>query len=174
MADTNMLLAIFEDLDPAAEAVDRLRQLGVPDEQMTVISGTPVTERMLGRPAKWTNVPRLAMAGALAGFLMGLFLAAGTPLMYPTVVGGHPLIAVPPSVVVLFEMTMLGLLISTFLGVFLDSRFPSYTPMEYVPEISDGRIAILFRCPEGEQARLTKAMTALGAEAVKPAEARQL
>ena len=66
------------------------------------------------------------------------------------------------------------MLIFTFIGVFLESRFPSYRPMEYVPEISDGKFAILFLCPQDMQNQFTKAMTALGAEKVEVAEAQQL
>jgi hypothetical protein len=77
-------------------------------------------------------------------------------------------------VVVVFEMTMLGMLVSTFIGVFLDSRFPSYSPKEYVPEISDGRIAVFFVCPANKEERFIKAMTSLGAESVAPAEAQKL
>ena len=68
----------------------------------------------------------------------------------------------------------LGMLASTFLGVFLDSYFPSYQPKEYVTEVSDGKIAVLFSCPVEMESGISKAMTALGAEAVKPAEAQQL
>ena len=173
MADTTSLLADFPDLEPAADAIDKLRSLGLTDEQMNVISGVPVTEAMLGRPHQWTNVPRLALGGAIGGFLIGVFLIL-TPLIYFVPVGGQAIIPGPPSVVVLFELTMLGMLISTFVGVFLDSRFPSYRPMEYVPEISDGKIAVLFYCPEEAQDKFTKAMTALGAEKVEVAEAQQL
>jgi hypothetical protein len=173
MADTISLLAVFPDLEPAANAIDKLRSLGLSDGQMNVISGVPITEAMLGRPRQWTNVPRLALGGAAGGFLVGLFLIF-TPILYFVPVGGQPQIPGPPSVVVLFELTMLGLLISTFLGVFLDSTFPSYRPMEYVPEISDGKIAVLFHCPQGKQEKFTKAMTALGAEKVEVAEEQQL
>jgi hypothetical protein len=174
MTDKNMLLAVFEDLDPAAHAVEKLRELGLTDEHMNVISGIPVTEAMLGRPRQWTNVPRLAGGGAFGGFLLGAFLAFGTPMLYPLNVGGQPLIPGPPSVVVIFEMTMLGMLISTFIGVFLDSRFPSYTPKEYVPEISDGKIAILIECEADMEQKIEKAMTEIGAESVKHAEAQTL
>ena len=173
MADNVSLLAVFPDLEPAADAIDKLRSLGLSDEEMNVISGVPVTEAMLGRPHQWTNVPRLAMGGAIGGFLIGVFLIF-TPLLYFVPVGGQPQIPVPPSIVVLFELTMLGMLISTFVGVFLDSRFPSYRPMEYVPEISDGKIAVLFYCPEDKRDNFTQAMTALGAEKVEAAEAKQL
>ncbi len=174
MNETKTLLALFQDVDPAAEAIDKLREMGLDDGQMNVISGIPVTERMLGRPTQWSNVPRLALGGAVGGFLLGLFLAVGTPSLYPIYVGEQPLIPIPPSVVVVFEMTMLGMLVSTFIGVFLDSRFPSYSPKEYVPEISDGRIAVFFECPADKEERFIKAMTSLGAESVAPAEAQKL
>jgi len=176
MSDTTktMLLALFPDLEPAAQAVEKLRELGISDEHVNVISGIPVTEAMLGRPHQKSNVPRLAFGGAVGGMLVGAFLAFGTPNLYPLNVGGQPLIPGPPSVVVIFEMTMLGMLISTFLGVFLDSRFPSYEPKEYVAEISDGKIALLIECGPDEEKGIEAAMTRIGAESVKHAEAQTL
>jgi hypothetical protein len=173
MAETVSLLALFPDLEPAADGIDKLRSLGLSHDQMNVISGVPVTEAMLGRPNQRTNVPRLALGGAAVGFLIGLFFVL-TPLMYFVPVGGQPAIPVPPSIVLLFELTMLGLLLTTFLGVFLDSSFPSYRSMQYVPEISDGKYAIFFNCPEDEQEKFADAMRESGAEAVREAETRQL
>ncbi|MCX6066040.1 MAG: DUF3341 domain-containing protein [Chloroflexi bacterium] len=174
MTDKTMLLALFPDLDPAAHAVEKLRELGVSDEHVNVISGIPVTEAMMGRPQQASNVPRLALGGAVGGFFVGALLAFWTPTSYPLNVGGQALIPGPPSVVVIFEMTMLGMLISTFLGVFLDSRFPSYEPKEYVPEISDGKIALLIECNPEEEKMIELAMTKIGAESVKHAEAQTL
>jgi hypothetical protein len=174
MSDTTMLLALFEDIDPAADAIERLRAMGIGDDQMNVISGIPVTEPMLGRPHQWSNVPRLALGGALAGLVIGLALSIGTPMLYAIEVGGQPLIPIPPGIIVVFEMTMLGMLVSTFLGVFLDSQFPSYQPKEYVPEISDGNIAVLFRCPETDVDDYVDTLTRLGAQSIRPAEAQQL
>ncbi len=174
MADKLTMLAVFPDLDPAADAIDQLRTLGIPDEDMNVISGVPVTEPMLGRARQLTNVPRLAMGGAIFGFLAAVFLTFVTPLLYPVQVGRQYFVPGPPTVVLLFEVTMLGMLLATFLGVFLDSSFPNYRPMDYVPEISDGKYAIFFACAEDNKDKVTKAMTALGAEQVRVAEAIQL
>jgi len=174
MSETATLLALFKDVDPAADAIERLRELGVQDDQMNVISGIPVMERVLGRPKVWTNVPRLALGGAVAGFLFGAFLIYGTPYLFPLRVGGQPIYPIPPGIIIIFEMTMLGLMVSTFMGVFLDSYFPAYRPLEYLPEISDGKIAVLFSCPEESQEKFVTAMTSLGAESVKLAEARAL
>jgi len=174
MTQEKTLLAVFSDLDPATDAIERLRALDVHDDCMNVISGIPVTEAMLGRPSQWTNVPRLAGGGAVAGFIIGIFLALIAPDMYQIQVGVQAYVPGPPSVVVIFEMTMLGMLLSTFLGVFLDSYFPSYRPMKYVTEVSDGKIAILIECPGVDEAKLTDAMMKLGAESVRPAEAQHL
>jgi hypothetical protein len=170
------LLAVFPDLMPAADAIDKLRALGLSDDQMNVISGIPVTEAMLGRPSQWTNVPRLAGGGAVLGFLSAAFLVFVSPYLYPVPiqVGSQAAIPGPPTFVVLFELTMLGILLSTFLGVFLDSYFPNYRPMEYVKEVSDGKIAVFFICPGESCEKFTKAMTALGAEKVEVAEVEQL
>jgi di/tricarboxylate transporter len=174
MTEKNMLLALFQEIDPAAQAVDKLRAMGIENEHVNVISGTPITEAMLGRPHQWTNVPRLAMGGAVGGLIVGIFFAFGTPALYPVYVGGQPLYPVPPSIVVLFELTMLGIMLSTFLGVFLDSRFPSYSPKVYVPEISDGYIALLIDCAPEQEEEVKKAMTEVGAESVKTAEVQPL
>ena len=174
MNEQKSLLAVFSDLEPAADAIEQLRRLGVHDDCMNVISGVPVTEAMLGRPRQWTNVPRLALGGAAVGMATGIFLAFVAPNMYTIQVGGQPFAPVPPAVIVIFELTMLLMLLSTFLGVFLDSYFPNYRPMHYVPEVSDGKIAILIECPPPDEQKITDLLKKLGAEAVKEAEAQHL
>jgi len=168
------LLAVFSDIDPAADAIEKLHEIGIQDENINVISGVPFTHKMLGRPHPWTNVSRLSMGGAIAGFIVGLFLNFGTPNLYTVLVGGQYVTPIPPGLIVVFEMTMLFALLATFLGVFLDSYFPNYRPMEYVAEVSDGKIAIFFKCSDDDQKTITDAMEKLGAESIKTAEAQQL
>lgn len=174
MSETKTYLAVFSDIDPAVDAMDRLREHGISDEQMNVISGIPITEHILGRPHIWSNVPRLALGGAIAGMLFAIFLAAGITYLYPLKIGRQGLVNGAPSVVLLFEMTMLGLLASTFIGVFLDSAFPSYRPKEYVTDVSDGKIAILYSTSEDNEAEIKDLLTSLGAESITPAERRNL
>jgi len=173
MSDTT-LLAVFDDIDPTADAIEKLHEMGITDENMNVISGFPIAHKMLGRPHPWTNVSRLSMGGAIAGFLFGLFLNFGTPNLYTVHVGGQYITPVPPGLILVFEMTMLFALLSSFMGVFLDSFFPNYRPLEYVAEVSDGKIAIFFKCAEADQKKFTDALSKLGAESIKPAEAQQL
>ena len=174
MPDVTLLLALFEDIDPAANAVEKLHQMGITDENINVISGVPIAHKMLGRPHPWTNVSRLALGGAIAGFIFGIFLNFGTPRMYFVPVGGQYITPIPPGLIITFEMTMLFAMLAAFLGVFLDSTFPNYRPLEYVAEVSDGKIAVFFRCPKDENKKFIDALNKVGAISVKPAEAQQL
>jgi hypothetical protein len=174
MSDTTALLAVFDEIESTTRGIDKLHEMGLKHGEMNVISGLPIPGRVLGRPSALTNVSRIAGVGALLGMCFGLFLVYGTPYLYPLHVGGQPVFPVPMGFIITFEMTMLGLMGFAFLGLFVDSGFPAYTPMQYLPEISDGKIAILFHCPDGEQNKFVEALKKLGAESVTPAEARQL
>ena len=174
MAETTTLLAMFKDIEPAAEGVDKLQQMGVTDDDMNIISGIPVKNTILGRPGAITYVSRIGLMGAIMGAFLGIFFIYGIPFLYPLRVGGQPIFPVPQGLIITFEMIMLGLMGFSFIGMFVDSGFPSYTPKEYTPEISDGKVAVLFSCPTDEQEKFTNALKDVGAESVAPVEARHL
>src|SRR5512143_120305 len=174
MAESRTYLAVFQDIEPAANGIEKLHELGVTDDQMNVISGIPVRPSILERPSAVTRVATIGFIGALLGMGFGIFLVWGTPFLFPLLVGGQPIYPVPQVLIITFEMTMLGLMGFSFLGMFVDSGFPSYTPKEYIPEISDGRIAVLYSVPTDEESKVVEALKKAGAESVEPAEARQL
>lgn len=174
MSEQIKLLAIFSDIDQASVTIENLHEQGIAIEDIEIISGIPYSEQILGTPKVNTFVPRLALGGAILGMIVAVFLVFGTPALFPLNAGGQPLFAYPPLIIVLFEMAMLGLMGIAFLGVFLASRFPSYEPVEYVPEISDGKIAVLFQCPVEQQARFEDALKDLKAKSVRPVEAEKL
>src|SRR5689334_6133101 len=174
MSEAITLLAMFEDFEPASEGIEKLQELGLNDDDLNVISGIPIKHTILGRPSPITYVSRIGLLGASMGVALGIFLIYGIPYLYPLLVGGQAIFPVPQGLIITFEMTMLGLMGFSFLGMFVDSGFPSFTPKEYTPEISDGKIAILFSCPTKDQKKFEDALKKLGAESVKPVEARQL
>jgi hypothetical protein len=174
MSEAITLLAMFEDLEPASEGIEKLQQLGLSDDDMNIISGIPIKNTILGRPSAITYVSRIGMFGAILGMSLGIFFIYGIPYLYPLLVGGQAIFPVPQGLIITFEMTMLGLMGFSFLGMFVDSGFPSYTPKEYTPEVRDGTIAVLFSCPTDEQQRFTDVLKEVGAESVEPVEARHL
>ncbi len=174
MADSLTLLALFGEIESAVNGIDKLHSMGILDKEMDVISGIPFNHEVLGRPKVSTFVPRLAMGGAFVGMLAALFLIFGIPGLFPLHVGGQPVFPIPPFIIVAFEMTMLGLMGTAFVGLFLAGRFPAYEPVIYVPEISDGKIAVVFPCTADMQAQFEEAMRSLGAEQVRLMEAEPL
>ncbi|MFT3893084.1 MAG: DUF3341 domain-containing protein [Anaerolineales bacterium] len=174
MSESLTFLAMFNDIEPASEGVEKLQQLGINDDDMNVISGIPVKNTILGRPSAITYVSKIGMFGASMGMFLGLFFIYGIPYLYPLLVGGQPIFPVPQGIIITFEMTMLGLMGFSFIGMFIDSGFPSFTPKHYTPEISDGKVALLFSCPVSEQDKFIDALKHAGAESVAPVEARHL
>jgi hypothetical protein len=174
MAENVTLLALFADIDPTVKAIDKLHEMGISDDQMDVISGIPFSHESLGRPKVSTIVPRLALGGAFIGLLAALFFIFGIPGLFPLHVGGQPVFPIPPFYIIGFEMIMLGLMGTAFIGLFVAGRFPSYEPKVYVPEISDGKIALVFPCSDEMQPQFKDALISLGAEQVRLMEAKTL
>jgi hypothetical protein len=174
MADTLTLLALFPDIEATVNAIDKLHEMGISDKEMNIISGIPFNHEVLGRPKLSTFIPRLALGGAMLGLIVTLFLIFGIPGLFPLHVGGQPLFPIPPFIIIAFEMSMLGLMGTAFVGLFLAGHFPTYEPQLYVPEISEGNIAVVFPCEGTRQAQFEDAMRSLGAQQVRPVEAKTL
>lgn len=167
-------IALFKEteVDSAAEAVAKLRTLGVADKDISVISGIPFSEKILGRPVTWTRIPAIGISGAVVGIIASLALNLGTPLLYPVRVGGMAYLPIPPTIVLTFELGMLGLMISVFLGVLIETMAPSSGPRGYHPKISEGYIGVLFTCHPGKAGAVISAVKELGAEMVNRSEVK--
>lgn len=161
---------LFKEIEQAVDAIEALRNAGIADEEMDVISGLPFSHHILGRPETKSRVGLFALSGAIFGFVVSLLLNLGTPLLYPVYVGGFPLLSVPPTIVLTFEISMLGLMVFTFFGFIWENRFPKLKPQEYSPKISDGYIAILFHCEYSQREDLLRKMEELGGETSGKAE----
>ncbi|NPA31528.1 MAG: DUF3341 domain-containing protein [Chloroflexi bacterium] len=169
--EPQMYVAIFDDVERVPDALDALRQVGVTDEFIQVQSGVPYASSILGRPRVFTAVPKYGLVGAFLGFLSGLFFTHGTAALYPLYVGGFPLYSVPPSLVLLFELTMLGLLVATFIGVLVESLLPPVVGKRvYHPAVSDSAIAVFFQTSRTLAAEARKALQAAGAQEVTEVE----
>jgi hypothetical protein len=159
--DVHMILFHEHKLDNAAEAITRLRNLGVREKEIAVVSGVPYHERILGRQEPRTIVPYFALVGALAGFATAIMLNVISTWQYPLTVGGFPLIPIPTTIVIIFELTMLGMLLATFFAVFIEMISPSATLKGYHPKISDGYIGILYANPEKMDERIHSSLEEL-------------
>ena len=136
------LLGLFNDPGHVADFIDEIRKLGVSEDKITVMSGAPYSATMLGRERFHARVGRASMTGAVLGILLAVFLTAGIFLLYPLIQGGQPLIPIPTSLIIYFEVTMLGTMWGAFFGMIFLNRFPIFKRQIYDPHITEGMIGV--------------------------------
>jgi mono/diheme cytochrome c family protein len=157
------ILGLLHEATPTAQALEQLKQSGITDEQITVISSIPYRSEMLGRPRPVKRVGPIALIGATLGLLSGLFLTVGIYLLYPLRQGGQPLIPVPPTLIVLFETTMLGTMIATIFGLLDSNLFPIFKRQIYDSRVTEGHIGIIVQVEEAQAEQAEKILTDNGA-----------
>lgn len=160
MTNTMTLMGLFHNGNDTSDAIDELHSLGIPDDSVVVITGVPYPEGALGRHREWLTLPYIVIAGAVAGMLFGLFLAVITPHLYRLDVGGHPPVGFPPAAVIIFVFTMMGTIVSTFLGVLWEMNFPRYGPAPYSKLVTDGHLAVMLEIPSSMEAQVRQALEA--------------
>jgi mono/diheme cytochrome c family protein len=162
MADVQ-ILGLLHEATPTAETLTQLRELGVSDQNITVMSGMPYREDILGRPRHPRRVGRIALIGAILGLMLGLVLTVGLFSLYPIHQGGQPIIPIPPTLIVCFEATMLGTMWSAFFGLLGENRFPVFKSGPYDPRITEGHIGIVVRIDDALAEKAESVLVANGA-----------
>jgi hypothetical protein len=116
---------VFDDRERFLEALRRLARDGVPAERIRVITPFPVPEAEEIFPGRRSNVRLFALLGAGSGTVTGLAFTILTSLSWPLIVGGKPIVSLPPFIIIAFALTILFGALSTFAGFLLLSRLPS-------------------------------------------------
>jgi mono/diheme cytochrome c family protein len=107
-----------------------------------------------------------ALGGALAGLLAAVLLLVATPVLYPLYQGGQPLIPIPPSFIIIFELTMLGTMVATFIGFVLTNRFPTFGRPAYHPAITTGQIGMVVETDDSRLERVQSALRDAGGQEI--------
>ena len=116
---------VFDDREQFLEALRRLVREGIPGERIRVITPfcVPDVEEIL--PGKRSKVRFFALLGAAGGTVTGLAFTILTALSWPLVIGGKPIVSLPPFIIIAFALTILFGALATFAGFLLLSRLPS-------------------------------------------------
>ena len=86
------------------------------------MSAQPMEDFEFGRMHKATWMWWFACAGGLAGMASGLGLAWLTETSWPIDVGGLPIFAWWPNLIITFELTMLGAILATVVTLVVTAR----------------------------------------------------
>lgn len=134
--------ALCPDGRSAQEAVDRLRLAGLADREITIISSEPMEDHEFGRRDQRTWMWWIAAAGGVAGLAAGTFLTRMTQTAWPLPTGGMPITPWWPNLIVIFELTMLGVILATVTTLVVTAGLPGRGSRLYDPEVTNGRILV--------------------------------
>jgi hypothetical protein len=142
----NAIYGLFPDSDSARRALAALRaessRLRIEPEAIVLMSSEPLEEEGFGWEEQRTPMPWLAALGGLLGGTAGYTLAAFTQRTYPLPTGGMPLVAMFPSGIIMYELTMLGAVVATIVTLLISTRLPNYRKRLYDPEVTNGKILV--------------------------------
>lgn len=116
---------LFRDREEFLRELRRLVGEGVPRERIRVFTPFPVHEVDEILPERRSRVRFFALLGAGSGTAAGFAFTILASLSWPLVVGGKPVVSLPPFVIIAFALTILFGALSTFAGFLLLARLPS-------------------------------------------------
>jgi hypothetical protein len=158
------VLASFAHLDAATDAIHSLKARGFRD--LTVYTAAPnhEIEDALDQPVSWVRLFTLigGLTGCTAGFAMTIWMSQDWPLL----VGGKPIAAIPPYVVIAFELTILYGALSTVAGIIIMSLAKSLKGRPFHPRFTDDRIGIFVPCTPDQSGSVRALLTEAGSEEV--------
>ncbi|MBT3863228.1 MAG: DUF3341 domain-containing protein [Chloroflexi bacterium] len=140
---TTSILGLFQQPEPAADAMDGLKEAGFELGTFDVLTGTPYPEGAFGEHVPQHRLFRFPAFGAIIGFTLSVFLTSVTQLAYPMVTGGKPILSIFAMLIIMYEMTMLAGVIATVIGIIFESRLPNMKPGIYDTRITEGWIGVV-------------------------------
>ncbi len=144
------IYGLYTDPELAQRAVDGLRRAGVAERNITVITSQPYEEYEFSHRDKPTWIFWIAAGGGALGLTIGFALAYITEALWPLPTGGMPIVAMFPNIIVMFELTMLGAILSTVVSLLVMTELPTVRSRIYDPEVSQGKIMVAVENPRPE------------------------
>ena len=135
------IVAAFEHLDSAVDAIEELRQKKY--NELTVYSPTPRHELEHALEAPPSRVRIYTLIGGLAGVTFGYWIAIWASSYWPLVVGGKPIASWVPYTIFGFEVMVLVGSLATVFALLALSRVPRLTmTVGYDARFSGGHFGI--------------------------------
>ena len=110
------LVTTFADPDAVERALYRLREAEVTDARVVSAAPFPAVH-LTGRPGPWRVLGKVALVGAITGFITAALLQALTSRALGLIVGGKPILSWPAFGVIMFELTMLFAGVANFVAL---------------------------------------------------------
>jgi hypothetical protein len=159
---------LYSDPAGAQRAVNGLHAAGIDDASITILSGEPFEHHAFAQRDHQTWIWYIASFGGLFGMLGSTWLTRMTELAWPLSTGNMPIAAWWPNLIVIFEMTMLGAILSAVVTLIVTGRLMRKGAGLYDPAVTDGKILVgVQNPPAANLPALEQALLAGGAGELK-------
>jgi molybdopterin-containing oxidoreductase family membrane subunit len=163
------IMATFAFEEDFLAAAENLKSSGF--ENISLLSPLPLEEAQEVLELGKSPVRRFSLAGALIGAASGFAMAVATALVFILPTGGRAIIALPPYLVITYEMTILLGVLFTLLGFHVVSGLPAWRDKPYTEAANIDRFVVVVERTEGEQAARAEAIVrGAGAEEIMHVE----
>lgn len=162
---TTTILGVFTSGRDAARAVETIRKADLG----TVATYSPTANHaLLDTQSRGPSPVRLfTLAGGLIGGAIGIAGPVYTMVAWPLIVGGKPIISIPPLVIISFELAMLGAALGGLLGFLAMSGLPRVRATILTHQrFTDDRFGVLVTCPDKHHPAVRTHLERAGAEEV--------
>jgi hypothetical protein len=163
-AEVTGILAVFDDRERVLAAVRRAKADGL----LRLSTYAPAYDCELveaASPPPFPGIGPVTFAAGLVGLISGLAVTIWTVLQWPVLmVGGKPLVALPPFLVIAFVTVILFAAVATVALLVLQAIAAGPGPgAAYDPRFSDALFGLWIECPRSRIAAVTDTMRDLGA-----------
>ena len=147
--------------------MNRLRAAGLIDRDITILTAQPMEDFEFGHIDGKSYLWWIACLGGLIGNATGFFLTWLTETSWPINTGGLPTYAWWPNLIIIFELTMLGAILATVIGLVVTAGLGRMKGL-YDPEVTEGAILVGVENPaDGRADDLRKALEAAPGARIK-------
>jgi molybdopterin-containing oxidoreductase family membrane subunit len=163
------LMAVFPAMDGLIQGIHALKQAG--HENFLVYAPVPHhdIEHALHRPRSPVRV--FTLIGGLTGFATGWALTIGSAMHYPLIVGGKPIISIPPFGVLAYILTILFGALATMIGFLLNARLPQLRlAAAYDERLSSDHYGVQVFCEQEKMKEFEKMLKQCGATSFRKSE----
>ena len=157
------IMGLFSEEDQTAAAVKALRQSPFPIRRVN--GPFPSHKISAALNQKKSRVGYFTLIGGIIGLLSGFGLAIFTAVQWNLIVGGKPVVALIPFVIVGFEFTILFAVFGNIVGMLLLTRLPTMRiPEAYDIRCTGTHFSILVSCGQSEEEELKALIQRNGGE----------
>jgi len=167
-----VVIGLFDSVEQAAAAARALRALPLPASAVTTISSVALPDGAVSSDPRPIRFPWVVALFWFVGAAFGAGLTLYSYLVYPLITAGKPIASVPPTIIVTYELAMLGALLATLVAGFRSIGLARFRARKvFDPRIHEGKIAVCASVASGDEAgRAAGALTEAGGADVRTEE----